>query len=294
MNRKTLVCVVNVRGREHEVTWNNFKKNVLDSLNADLAICMEPRSNLDFTDPFWKNSKYIWFSPKFQNWFDAIEYARQKDFPDADPNYWKKFAMLPGNAFHPLNNWDGGFGAIQTFLKWYLWYNIRKENIFSQYDRIVLTRTDFNFLSPHPPMDILEPEYIWLPDGQHHTGYCDRHAVLSEQNAESFFSILKNMLVNTDELFNRLYVPPHLWRHSDGPHIEKLYKTVIDYELGEDSVRGFPYIMHLVREPSWPDFAGTPFREDLGFYVRSQEEFESAQHFQTIYKTTEDWYTKGF
>ena len=36
---KTLVCII-AQTRSHEVTWDNFKKNVLDELHADLALCI--------------------------------------------------------------------------------------------------------------------------------------------------------------------------------------------------------------------------------------------------------------
>ena len=36
---KTLVCII-AQTRGYEVTWKNFKKNVLDELNADLAVCI--------------------------------------------------------------------------------------------------------------------------------------------------------------------------------------------------------------------------------------------------------------
>ena len=36
---KTLVIILG-QTREYEKTFNNFKKNVIDELNADLCLCM--------------------------------------------------------------------------------------------------------------------------------------------------------------------------------------------------------------------------------------------------------------
>ena len=41
-----------------ELTFENFKKNVFDVLNADLCLCIGVKSNYDYYNPFYKLAKY--------------------------------------------------------------------------------------------------------------------------------------------------------------------------------------------------------------------------------------------
>ena len=51
---KVLVCIL-AQTRSYEVTWKNFKKNVLDELNADLALCVAEKK----TDNKFIDNKFI-------------------------------------------------------------------------------------------------------------------------------------------------------------------------------------------------------------------------------------------
>ena len=57
--KKTLVCII-AQTRSHEVTWDKFEKNVLNELNADLALCIGVTGNYNFNNPFWKK-EYLKF-----------------------------------------------------------------------------------------------------------------------------------------------------------------------------------------------------------------------------------------
>ena len=51
--KKTLVCII-AQTRSHEVTWDKFEKNLLNELNADLALCIGVTENYNFNNPFGK------------------------------------------------------------------------------------------------------------------------------------------------------------------------------------------------------------------------------------------------
>ena len=73
---KTLVCII-AQTRSYEVTWKNFKINVLDNLNADLALCIGVTENYNYDNPFWKNADYKWkideFGDDYAPAFDQIQ-----------------------------------------------------------------------------------------------------------------------------------------------------------------------------------------------------------------------------
>jgi hypothetical protein len=55
--QKTLVIILS-ETRAHELTFSNFKKNVIDELNADLCLCIGVKSDYDYENPFYKLAKY--------------------------------------------------------------------------------------------------------------------------------------------------------------------------------------------------------------------------------------------
>jgi len=54
---KTLVIILS-ETRAHELTFNNFKKNVIDVLNADLCLCIGVKNNYDYNNSYYKLAKY--------------------------------------------------------------------------------------------------------------------------------------------------------------------------------------------------------------------------------------------
>jgi hypothetical protein len=53
---KTLVIIL-AETRCHELTFNNFKKNVINELNADLCLCIGVKPDYDYNNPFYKFNK---------------------------------------------------------------------------------------------------------------------------------------------------------------------------------------------------------------------------------------------
>ena len=71
---KTLVIILS-ETRVHELTFNNFKKNVIDELNADLCLCIGIKPDYDYNNPFYKLAKYKFTYNEPDDFGDAFEYA---------------------------------------------------------------------------------------------------------------------------------------------------------------------------------------------------------------------------
>jgi hypothetical protein len=71
---RTLVIVLS-ETRASELTFDNFKKNVLDELNADLCVCIGVRPYYDYNDPFYKLAKYKFLYDEPEDFGDAFDYA---------------------------------------------------------------------------------------------------------------------------------------------------------------------------------------------------------------------------
>ena len=61
MSSRTLVIILS-ETRASELTFENFKKNVLEQLNADLCVCIGVKQNYDYTNPFYRTAKYCFAS----------------------------------------------------------------------------------------------------------------------------------------------------------------------------------------------------------------------------------------
>ena len=96
----TLVIVLS-ETRAHELTFSNFKKNVLDELNADLCLCIGVKKDYDYTNPFYQTAKYKFTYDEPEDFGDAFEYAYNilsKDRP----------------AYEKLENVNGMYGKLNN------------------------------------------------------------------------------------------------------------------------------------------------------------------------------------
>jgi hypothetical protein len=71
---KTLVIILS-ETRASELTFDSFKKNVIDTLNADLCVCIGIKPDYDYTNPFYKLAKYKFLYNEPEDFGDAFEYA---------------------------------------------------------------------------------------------------------------------------------------------------------------------------------------------------------------------------
>ena len=72
--KKALVIILS-ETRASELTFDNFKKNVIDELNADLCICIGIKPDYNYENPFYKLAKYRFLYEEPDDYGDAFEYA---------------------------------------------------------------------------------------------------------------------------------------------------------------------------------------------------------------------------
>jgi hypothetical protein len=113
----TLVIILS-ETRASELTFDNFKKNVIDELNADLCVCIGIKPDYDYENPFYKLAKYRFTYPEPDDYGEAFDYAYSllsKDLSDEqyikvenmNPFYGKiKGPKLSGNNIEYLGTTD--------------------------------------------------------------------------------------------------------------------------------------------------------------------------------------------
>jgi hypothetical protein len=55
----------------------------------------------------------------------------------------------------------------------------------SQYERVLFTRLENVWLHPHPPLDLLDPDLVWVPAGEDNGGINDRHWLAGRAHASA-------------------------------------------------------------------------------------------------------------
>ena len=313
---KTLVIILNDT-RSHELTYNNFKKNVIDELNADLCLCIGVKPDYDYDNPFYKLAKYKFTYNEPDDYADAFNYAynlikkpkyeflnninalhskiqcprisndnityygdiesnidkiNNNDFEDDEiiittNNYsnqdWKNqiYGIKNSDNNNLVNeenvitlkkplNWRDVLGyktnkdninLNKIFYKWFLLKNIIDNNLINEYDRFVITKSDYIYKLPFPKVDKMNINNIWIPDFQYNNGYSDGCAILSKTNIISYLNIFDNIAKNSNEYFIKMK-NYFFW------NIELLIKFNLEKNNNEHLVKEFPNIMYSIKD----------------------------------------------
>jgi len=189
---KTLVVLIgNARGGEE--TWGTMYKNLLEPYQADLALCFGEEK--EKTSSLYQRAKYIWEIPEYVNW---------REFYDANlPPNWDGF--LKNQRYNDATLMGGidankGSGAIIFAFRHFLLRN--KLSILQQYDRIILTRSDFYYIDQQA---ILPLGKLYAVEGEGYGGVSDRHFIFDTSMTQDVLGILDFLCSERNfEMLNQL------------------------------------------------------------------------------------------
>jgi hypothetical protein len=286
---RVLVCGL-VSTRAHKLTFPSFKRQVLDELDADLALALAIDENYDYGNPFWQHARYRWTSPTFRE-----DYGKAYDLAqrwlcaqyNVTPPDWR--AMLRVRGY-----WQGGIrsaepeptaSAILPFCRWLLLRGLQEDRIIDRYDRFVITRPDFIWLCPHPPLPILDSNAIWVPEGEDHGGLNDRHLVASRADIERCLDGIKDVLLYPGELYDEIK------DQSGYVNDERLLAHHLKREGLLQKVKRFPSVMYTAREvdDESPTWSKGYYEGSVGHYIKYEKEFHAACAYSTVIRSSADW-----
>jgi hypothetical protein len=206
--QRPVICFVGTL-RAVNLTYKNLIEKVIKPLNADLIFCVSRMSSEDeaYLEKFshcniidiciYEDGK-----DQYQNFLDNFS----NQLTPEQQEQWQKYFEIDGNWLGGLKGRRGS-GFHLNFNYWKL-FNILKKLKEKElnYQRFVITRTDLLWLVEHPPLNLLDPKLIWIPTGENHNGYNDRHAVCSDQNLADYLKIFENMInfQALDYIYNNL------------------------------------------------------------------------------------------
>ena len=167
--------------RGGERTWNSLYKNVIEHLNADLAICCSNRWDQNIS--LFDKAKYKWIFEEFEDYRD---YYNER----FDGN-WKEYFDTGKDT-----------GLLSSGLIHFVFKDMIKNeylDILKKYKYIIYTRFDQFYVDKHPEVD---ESKILIPTGEDYYGTCDRHAAFPSDLASSFLSICE--YIDSDEALKNL------------------------------------------------------------------------------------------
>jgi hypothetical protein len=290
---RVLVCLLGAT-RAHELTFPSFKRQVLDELNGDLALALTIDDQYNYANPFWQHAKYRWTGPDFSDYLEGFELAQrwlcqQYKIPAPD---WRSMLRLKGNWQARIASPDPrpGNASILFFIRWLLLNGLQQDNVLDRYDRFVITRSDFVWLCPHPPLSVLDKDAIWFPDGEKYGGLTDRHLVVSRADVVNCLNIIEDILLQPIELYEEMKDLPM----PNGWNIEQFLQHHLCRKGLLHKVKLFPYVMYLarsVRDDGSRTWSLGRYEPAVGHFVKYEEEFHTANAYATIIHSRADWET---
>jgi hypothetical protein len=279
-NNRTLVIVFG-QLRGHELTWANFRRNVLDELDVDLAACVPNDPHFDIGNPYYRNARFRWLVPDVPDLavlFDSIQRVL------GSTEDWRVVCEIGGTWLGRVAQAkQEGAGAIHFILRWFMLDNIRAAGLLERYDRFVLTRSDFYYLCPHPPLEYLDAGYLWIPDGEDWSGLCDRHLVVSPRDLAATCNAIEDLLRAPGETLELMRLCAH-WNTEGFIALHYRRNGLIA------RTRRFPYVMFLVRGENDPmGWSGGSHDPGVGMTVKYPSEFREAARFGSFVKSRADW-----
>jgi hypothetical protein len=279
------------------LTFPSFKRQVLDELNADLALALLIDEKYDYANRYWQQAKYRWTAPEFSDYGEAFDLAQswlcqQHNVPALD---WRQTLRVKGI-------WQGGIrspdpqpsaSSIMPFCRWLLLHSLQQDGVLDRYDRFVITRSDFVWLCPHPPLSVLDRGAIWVPSGEDYGGLNDRHLVASRADVESCLSVIEDIILYPNEVYEATkHEPEYTLRNNELFHAHHLGRKGLLHK-----VKRFPYVMYNARpvrdeSPTWGRYSTWSwgrYEPAVGHYVKYDKEFRTARSYATIIRCRADW-----
>lgn len=283
---RTLVCIL-AQTRAHALTWPSFKRNVLDELNADLALALCADERYDHANPFWQHAQHRWAAPEYADFGDGFDEAQAwlAGAAGIEPQPWRHILRTGGVWLGAIKSElkQPGAGAVLIYIRWFLLHRIMLAGLLERYDRFVITRSDFIWACPHPPLSVLDPAAIWFPFGEFYGGLTDRHLVLSSADVPRVLNMIDDILLRTDDLMARL-----------GPRPNFNIESYIYFHLrSRDLIRRtrlFPYVMFTVRDKGDPtSWAAGTWNDEAGLTIKYPSEYQLAKAWRERIATRGDW-----
>ncbi len=278
---RVLVAVM-AETRAWEITAESFFSNVIEVLDADLALCVGDHES---PNPLYERATFLWRVPEPDDWGEL--YDRQ-----AGSSRWRTLltpgSFLLGGIEDPEIH-EPGSGAIVLYFRQFLKESIERAGIADDYDWLIVTRSDLVWPIPHPSTRFLSGRHIYALDGEGYGGVGDRHLIVPRRHLSRFLEVPDPIFSEPERLKRKLA------RRSvsqDWPFLNPerfLAARLKDLGLSRH-VRFLPYVPYAIRLPGGSTrWSKGVFDEEYGYYVKYPPELERSRIAQRFVYDQKSW-----
>lgn len=263
--------------RAHHLTAEKFKSNLIDPLDADLALCVTSGEQEDRSNPFYRLAEHVWPETEPQDWIQIYDDIGAKF---GNPRGWRVLLDVPCQWLGPM---QPGSGAILWYFRWRLYERLAGLFERHKYAWVILTRSDFMFDVPHIDPRILSPDLFYVPDGEHYGGITDRHLVAP---AHTMLRLLETVL----EIWTRPLELARSMSHRDSWNPEQFLLHQIERRGFSKQLSFLPYAMYCVRDETVETrWSRGEYFPNLGYFVKYPTELQKSWQWRDRIASSADW-----
>ena len=282
----SVLVVILCETRAWEITSDEFFRNLIDPLNADLALCVGD-SERESDNPFYQAAKYTWKFPEPIDWGDAYEAAAGNRDWEALLSVHEQF--FGGVKHETLENL--GSGAIIMFFRYFLGIKLLEADLIGKYDWFIITRSDFRWPTIHPPLECFNDNRIYVLDGEQWGGVSDRYIAVPRKWIESYIAIVEPLFTDPIDLADRLRSQVQA-EIVDNKYLNP--EKFLAFRMREldiwDKLSWLPYIPFAVRELGGSTrWSQGEYNDELGYFIKYSGEFQRSKIVTKYINTQADW-----
>jgi hypothetical protein len=285
MSNRVLIVILG-ETRSWEKSFNSFRANLLNPLNADLALCVGDNERENIDNPYYLNSKYVWKLHEPEDWGGFIEDLIKTKFPGLNSEFRDLYKLQNQFLGGIKESGHPGSAGILLCFRHFLVSKLLELDLLSHYDYFVVTRSDYIYTHSHPGIDLFRKDRILVPDGEGYGGITDRHMVIPSAYLVPCLDILNNVFSNFRENLNRLEELQDL-------NLEKLLKWNLVKNNLWKNVIFFPYIFYTIRlengHTTWSHGVFSPLKK---CFIKYNSEFVRAIYFKYSFFFRSKWTKK--
>jgi hypothetical protein len=275
MNKPTLTIIL-CQTRESNFTYDSLERNVLGPLKSDLAFC---GSSSESENSILKNAKYIW------NFNEPTDWSKACDSISKNDSDWRVLVdfgeLFLGGSGYPNSK---GSGLIIMYWREILKLSIGKE-ITDKYEWFVITRSDFKWICPHPPVEMLDPSRVYVLDGEKYGGFSDRHIIFNRKFADQILSLASPIFGSTSNL--KEFLEGHKITNLNP---ERYLHLMMQRNNLLNQLTFLPYLGFTVRhEQTKTRWSSGVYNKSLGVYVKYPNEFKASFRSRFFIRDAQDW-----